>query len=376
MQRGTVLEGMVAVALLCMAPSGCSSEAASGGDAAGDGGARVEDGSRAQDGAADADGEAGRMATGSESATGGDRGGGGESCPARSDDPTACWDGNRDACFLCLTPDAPRQPCMGTGGGGAPTPPPGAGRPPCSEDSDCRVGRLCDPGHALADRRGCRGPSCSADGAPECYEGTVCDPDSPAADPYPAATLELLGVCLPGNCVTGCRILRCDEPDGARCEIGVCDPGAPDSDATSGCRGLRCDVGESCPDGFACNADANCMALHCSEPGGFTCGQGMRCVADQPGTGCVAIPCHEPDGTVCVAGERCNANALPGDGGCTPIHCSEPEGLPCEDGAVCNPSRPVDRGCAECLTNDDCGCGYCVDGTCYAQPGYCELGCA
>jgi hypothetical protein len=65
-----------------------------------------------------------------------------------------------------------------------------------------------------------------------------------------------------------------------------------------------------------------------------------------------------------------------GHSGCVPIHCAEPGAPACPAPSKCNPLVWLERGCVQCATNDDCGCGSCVRGRCYNRPGYCEPGCA
>ena len=100
-----------------------------------------------------------------------------------------------------------------------------------------------------------------------------------------------------------------------------------------------------------------------------SCGTGARCQTD--GT-CAPLSCA--DGYACAAGSRCH----PGGARSDTHQC---EFLPCDDGWTCDentrctaPADPSSHGCTTvgCTKDDDCDCGYCVNGSCASNLGFCS----
>ena len=168
---------------------------------------------------------------------------------------------------------------------------------------------------------------------------------------------------------------------------GPCSP-VPDGGMPDG--GLRsaCDAYEPPPASTTtdCRRDADCGGTGtCWAPGdtsafyatGFCpmeCENDAACGASQV---CVELN----NGSCSQCRERCTATSCSrwetcgDDGHCRPQRCDE--GYVCPVGSTCVPGGVDDvdsHGCASvpCTSDDDCGCGACVFGSCALGPGRCE----
>lgn len=99
-----------------------------------------------------------------------------------------------------------------------------------------------------------------------------------------------------------------------------------------------------------------------------SCGADARCQAD--GT-CQPLRCDA--GYACADGSRCNVESTRADAhGCELIPCND--GWSCEENTRCVvPVSATSHGCnaLQCAADTDCDCGYCVNGSCKANLGYC-----
>lgn len=126
-----------------------------------------------------------------------------------------------------------------------------------------------------------------------------------------------------------------------------------------------------CPQGEACLADGNCLAVaeprYCCDNAG--CPQGAAC-KDGAGTSSVCAGCQSncecPQGEVCGVDGSCFASA-------TPSYCCDNAG--CPSGEACTDAAGVDGSCPACASHCDCPQGeICTaTGECIAaaQPVYC-----
>jgi len=219
----------------------------------------------------------------------------------------------------------------------------------CNDNNDCEYG-TCVDGE-------CIGGECSSD--EECDDANVC------------------------NGVEECTAdAECTNPDDLVCD-NFCDPidgcidCLQDSDCSYGtcspegvCVGGECTSDGDCDDGDECNGLETC-----TNEG--VCIDGEDLVCDDfcnPLIGCVE----------CLTGDDCPFGTCSGTGDCLPGGCSgngdcddenictgvetctnegrctEPDDLECDD--FCDPVE----GCVECLANDDCPFGTCVEGACAA----------
>jgi hypothetical protein len=159
--------------------------------------------------------------------------------------------------------------------------------------------------------------------------------------------------------------------NGTRC-VPKCPGNACDADsqcsATGHCLPTPCSQGYTCPSDLACkpgdaSADVHgCGTKLCTE--GFTCAADQTCDQSAPQADvhrCAPAPCSS--GYACPTGWRCAAGTGSDAHGCTPIPCSM--GAPCGVNESCDPTRPG-RGCVvrNCVRDNDCDCGACVNGSC------------
>ncbi len=128
------------------------------------------------------------------------------------------------------------------------------------------------------------------------------------------------------------------------------------------------DLGVACTESSWCRGDAECGSGYVCEPIDRRCPDAaLRCVSE-----CSADSCD--------AGYSCT------DGHCVPGSCADDSSL-CFSAELCQPEEPnanpfgclppscdqTDVGCvATCASDQDCGCGSCVNGQCSATPGVCH----
>ncbi len=145
------------------------------------------------------------------------------------------------------------------------------------------------------------------------------------------------------------------------------------------CGGLyrRCSVDADCSAGSVCvdygregcaNFGSYCR-LDCTED---PCPMGYGC-DDETGH-CVELECTDAP-ELCVDAEHCQPGSPQADRrGCVPPSCAE-GAVDCGSWARCDPTSTMAMadGCAplDCVTDDDCGCGSCVNEFCAAAPGLC-----
>lgn len=101
---------------------------------------------------------------------------------------------------------------------------------------------------------------------------------------------------------------------------------------------------DSCAPGGSCQSDGSCAPLLCTE--GFSCPSGSRCSIGSGRAdthGCELTPCDE--GWSCPENTRCTAPTDSGSHGCTFVSCT---------------------------SDQECDCGYCVNGSCAANLGWCS----
>jgi hypothetical protein len=164
------------------------------------------------------------------------------------------------------------------------------------------------------------------------------------------------------------------------CTSGNCWPDACPIPPTmcgsdTGCRQNQdCDAGETCSISTTSTCPhcthGTCLAASPPCTPSSNCGPGARCDADA-GV-CVLIPCTQ--GYTCRSDQRCAVGNPAADGyGCEPIPCDD--GWTCPTNTRCTtPSTPVNHGCTllTCKSDGDCDCGFCVNGTCLSNLGYCS----
>ncbi len=115
-----------------------------------------------------------------------------------------------------------------------------------------------------------------------------------------------------------------------------------------------CQMFDDCnTEAFACGSGSVCETY--SDPTSCS-GTAYRCVED----------CRVVDEPLCDAPAVCNES----NGLCKVPSCLVVDGI-CDRFHECQP----DGSCARvaCSTSDDCDCGYCVNGACYAEPGTCQM---
>jgi hypothetical protein len=115
-----------------------------------------------------------------------------------------------------------------------------------------------------------------------------------------------------------------------------------------------------------CNVDSDCQVINdaaATQP--MVCGPGGPCTCGVGGkTGSCIPACHVA--TDCAADEACGASG----------HCVA---KPCTTDADCPSTSSLDYACSaaktcapkSCTTDADCGAHFCVNNTCYPQPGSC-----
>ena len=261
----------------------------------------------------------------------------------------------------------------------------------CAVDADCESGRVCDQRQLGGDWR-C--PKPLVQGCfPACSSHAHCPRHTSELGTYAER-------CDPAD--GHCRVVPCDQEDGAECESGfVCDPVA-EITREDGCAPVSCDAGYACPlytecaalrverwqpglelDGLAVDPH-RCVEQQCT--GGRPCpahGSNGRpvtwlCAPDAPRAdryGCAPPSCSD-DRTLCLSIARCAPSDPNSDVfGCLPVACRQ--GLACSGGTRCLPDDPdADaRGCAPsppgCEFDYHCPCGSCILGRCADRPGLC-----
>ncbi|UJR85099.1 hypothetical protein [Sandaracinus amylolyticus] len=152
--------------------------------------------------------------------------------------------------------------------------------------------------------------------------------------------------------------------------------------------GSACDAYEPPPAATTteCRSDADCDGTgSCWAPGDTSAFYAtgfcpMECDADgECGASQVCVELNQGSCSQCR--ERCTATSCSrwetcgDDGHCRPLRCDE--GYACPVGSTCVPGGLDDvdaHGCTTvpCDSDDDCGCGACVFGSCALGPGRCE----
>jgi hypothetical protein len=133
----------------------------------------------------------------------------------------------------------------------------------------------------------------------------------------------------------------------AQCPGGACSPGG----GTVGCGACRpsdCNIDTDCADAGAQGARMVCLHY-------------VSCICG--GNGGICSPACTADSCGTASSEICGA-----DGHCTPKPCTAdadcPRDYACDATKTCLPKK--------CSANADCGSAdYCINGECYAEPGYC-----
>jgi hypothetical protein len=192
----------------------------------------------------------------------------------------------------------------------------------------------------------------TADSILQCRSANDCGPVGP------------IKCCTPGDCWTGA----------ATCGISplLCS-GASDR--------LLCSQSSDCAAGGTCVSSVmgcpQCEYRKCEYPpppppkctqDPDSCGTEARCQSD--GT-CAALLCTA--GYSCLTGSRCNvSSARANEHGCELIPCND--GWACDENSRCTaPDDKTSHGCKvmSCTVDDDCDCGYCVNGSCLSNLGTC-----
>lgn len=226
-----------------------------------------------------------------------------------------------------IVEDAGRDRASGTGGASG-----GGG-------GDAATVRACKTTTATTGSKSCRvADECGPIGPYKCCVGEPCWPAS--ACPLP-----------PTSCPSMSSRFQCMTSND-------CDAGGTCTSTTMGCP--RCEY-RSCqyppPPPPVCTQAPD------------SCGADARCQAD--GT-CAALSCA--DGYACTAGSRCHPAGARSD-------AHQCELIPCDDGWTCDentrctaPTDPRSHGCttASCTKDGDCDCGYCVNGSCASNLGFCS----
>jgi hypothetical protein len=304
--------------------------------------------------------------------------------------PGVCGCDGRLYCNECVAEEAgtrvdPQNLCL--------PPPPDAGPPPCTSDSQCSIGQYC------------AGTGCGTVG--------TCEP-VPQACPLACASPEVCG-CDGRLYCNACLA----EEAGTRVDPqSLCLPPPPDAGPTPCTTDSQCSIGEYCA-GTGCGTAGTCEAipeacpLYCVSPG--VCGCDGRvycneCLAEEAGTRldpqslCLPPPADAgppdagptpcEDDAQCSTGEYCAGIGCGTPGTCEPLpgvcteECVSPGVCGCDGHLYCNaclaeeagtrvdPQNlcipPPDAGPPPCVTDSQCSAGEYCAGTGCGTPGTCE----
>ncbi len=231
-----------------------------------------------------------------------------------------------------IAEDAGRDRALGTGGAGG-------GNGGTGGNGDAATVRACKTTTATTGSKSCRvADECGPIGPYKCCTAEPCWPAS--ACPIPST-----------NCPSMSSRFQCTT-------ASDCNAGGTCTSATMGCP--QCEyrscqyppppppvctqVPDSCGADARCQADGTCAPLSCAE--GYACAVGLRCRpagARSDPHQCELIPCD--DGWTCDENTRCTAPTDPRSHGCTT---------------------------ASCTKDGECDCGYCVNGSCASNLGFCS----
>jgi len=153
----------------------------------------------------------------------------------------------------------------------------------------------------------------------------------------------------------------------------VCD-GKTEAECTGGCVADYCQFC-GCGQSFVgCRATTDapkpCPALSC--PAGICCWglNETQCKASDATLGCTAVSCPDCDGKLTLY-QGCFGPAM-GAPACPALICP----ARCTHNADCRPNEfcqpPGSTWSESCLSDGDCGGGWCIDNGCYATRGTCE----
>ena len=244
------------------------------------------------------------------------------------------------------------------------------------------VDSQCDEGFACGQEGECVALLCPDILCEPCGKGTTLDPNACCS-------------CIPQVCTSNesceeglqCSTARgvCNSPPDCLpnmdCEdlcYGTCEPIA--------CEGTRptqpqksCRSRSDCTENFEDCLDEDsgcgiCMRDQCLEssdcPTGLVCTPTREaCTCDGTGFFKQCEPdCRTADGA-CRDGLECNAST----GQCLEPRCTEP-GNTCPANKFCDPSITLGDGCKKtaCQNDLECGCGFCVNGSCQSNLGSCS----
>jgi hypothetical protein len=306
----------------------------------------------------------------------------------------------------------------------------------CNTDQECAPTERCLGGECARssctaeDPSGCElvpcsGPDCTPDATPtvSCADGVQNgdETDRDCGGTCPARCTESLGCASNADCSTS---LFC-APESGRCTPAECDDGLQNgAEILIDCGGGAC---PGCPDGTACEVDADCLNQVCASDGlcaapsctdgranqnetdvdcGGACpencgvGAGCSAAADCESRVCEAIGCAPglarccqaptcEDGIanggepvvdcgnatcgLCAEGDRCTAGAQCQGGTCaagacfTPALCANGNRDGAETDVDCGGPNPACNRCADrraCQADSDCANANCLDGVC------------
>ena len=206
-----------------------------------------------------------------------------------------------------------------------------------------RDGLLACLGTSITVTNGCHTASdCKNMPGAKCCTSSPCWPSSitPIMCGIPPSMCKTFGAAT-GNCTLDAD---CQASAGGKCIKSI--SGCPQ------CESRNCQYPpppctkspDSCGTGNVCQDNGSCALRLCSD--GFACPPEMPCKVGAPaadGHGCQPMPCNQ--GWVCGSNERCTTPGNPVNHGCTPLTCK---------------------------TDQECDCGFCVEGQCRTNLGMCS----
>jgi len=233
----------------------------------------------------------------------------------------------------------------------------------CDSDADCGSHERCDLSMYPRIAAMCSFAPCGSNG--ECPADRACQPPPPGSQtPGWGGCPEL--VCGPRCTPTGCPLDQVCRESGL-CGYRQCDEPGQTCPVHYRCESTG-ELGVSVEEWFVSPSLSGCVLVRCDEPDGYVCPDGWGCAPAETTetTGCVPLPCGETghcerENHICEPTSTAQRAGPPDLFGCVPKNCEE--GLACTaptpdlDAAYCDPSAPnadangcVIRSCAEGTT--------------------------
>jgi hypothetical protein len=132
--------------------------------------------------------------------------------------------------------------------------------------------------------------------------------------------------------------------------------------------GMLYECQPACENGELCMPDGICGHKRCRLPcPDVACESDMRCDASV----CIPRGCEEDGGSACSDDQVCDPSWPYSTNHCVPVQCAD--GFECRVWQACGTSGGDLHGCVPlpCRADDDCACGYCVEGRCAPTLGLC-----